>query len=95
MDTSTPRRPKDFDQLNPPKDITNPAGSTNPQYPAHVHRVNAEGVYALDYVAVQNDDERAARAAEGYHASPDAAIAAYAAEKAAASKGKKADKAVA
>lgn len=69
-----PRQPKDFDQFNPPKDVTNPNGATDPNYPAHMHKANERGEYLGEYVVVKNAEEAEKASKAGYHASPAAAI---------------------
>lgn len=79
------RKPIEFSQFNPPREITDPhapLGGRDTLYPAHVHKASETGEYLLDYRVVHNDVEREAAYRDGYFRTPDEAIAAHAAKKA-------------
>lgn len=59
----------EFNLSTPPKSITDPAGSVDAQYPAHVHKYAGPG-RMNEFKVVTNDEEKAAALKDGWSAMP-------------------------
>lgn len=64
----------EFNQLEPPKTITNPKGVANTEYPRHLHKwagADDKGHPRMnEYIVVTSDDEKQQALADGWSLQP-------------------------